>query len=104
MEDAMCHHFNAFGKFQSGQYPNMQPDEIVLSFRDSAAIEALHVFADLTDDDDLAMAIVKQLDAIVAVRTVGKGDGPGNGQPDRNIHRKPASHTTWHNYTVDTRV
>lgn len=48
----MCHHLNALGQFQSDQYPNMRPDEIVLSFRDPAAIEALHVFADLTDDDD----------------------------------------------------
>jgi hypothetical protein len=27
-------------------------------------IEALHAFADLTDDDDLAVVIVKRLDAI----------------------------------------
>lgn len=60
----MRYHLNAFGQFQSDQYPDMLPDEIVLSFRDPAAIEALHAFADLTDDDDLAVAIVKRLDAI----------------------------------------
>ena len=42
----------------------MLPDEIVLSFRDPAAIEALHAFAEMTEDDDLAVAIVKRLDAI----------------------------------------
>ena len=42
----------------------MLPDEIVLSFRDPAAIEALHAFAETTEDDDLAVAIVKRLDAI----------------------------------------
>ena len=42
----------------------MLPDEIVLSFRDPAAMEALHAFAELTEDDDLAVAIVKRLDAI----------------------------------------
>ena len=60
----MCHHLNTFGQFQSNQYPDMLPDEIVLSCRDPAAMEALHAFADLTDDDDLAVAIVKRLDAI----------------------------------------
>jgi hypothetical protein len=38
----MCHHLNALGQFQSDLYPDMLPDEIVLSFRDPAAIEALH--------------------------------------------------------------
>lgn len=65
----MRYHLNALAQFQSKQYPNMQPDEIVLSFRGPAAIEALHAFADLTEDDltednDLAVAIVKRLDAI----------------------------------------
>jgi hypothetical protein len=64
MEDAMCRHLNAFGQFQSNQYPELGPDEIVLFFRDPAAIEALYAFADLTDDDDLTVAIVKRLDAI----------------------------------------
>jgi hypothetical protein len=63
-EDAMSHRFNALDQFQSDQYPNLAPDEIVLSFRDPAAMAALHAFADLTDDDDLAVAIVKRLDAI----------------------------------------
>lgn len=58
----MCQHLNAFGEFQSDQYPDMRPD--VLSFRDPAAVEALHAFADMTEDDDLAVAIVKRLDAI----------------------------------------
>lgn len=69
----MCHHLNAFGQFQSDQYPDMQPDEFVLSFRDPAAIEALHAFADLTDDDDLAVAIVKRLDAIADDYVQGMG-------------------------------
>lgn len=42
----MCYHFSTQGQFQSNQYPDMGPDEIVLSFRDPAAIEALHVLAD----------------------------------------------------------
>jgi hypothetical protein len=64
MEDAMCRHLNAFGQFQSDQYPDMLPGEIVLSLRDPAAIEALHAFSELTEDDDLTVAIVKRLDAI----------------------------------------
>ena len=59
----MSYHLNAQGQFQSDQYPDMRPDDIVLSFRDPAAMEALHAFADLSDDDDLAVAIVKRLDA-----------------------------------------
>lgn len=62
MEDAMSHHLNVLGQFQSDQYPDIQPDEIMLSLRDPGAIEALHVFADLTDDDDLAVAIVQRLE------------------------------------------
>jgi hypothetical protein len=60
----LCHQLNTLGQFQSDQFPNMRPDEIVLSFRDPAAIVVLHAFADLTDDNDLAVAIVKRLDAI----------------------------------------
>ncbi len=29
----MCHHLTALGQFQSDQYPNMRPDEIVLTFK-----------------------------------------------------------------------
>jgi hypothetical protein len=64
MEDALSLHLNSLGQFQSDQYPNLAPDEIVLSFKDPAAMEALYTFADLTEDDDLAVAIVKRLDAI----------------------------------------
>ena len=61
----MCHRLNALGQFQSDQYLLLAPDEIVLSFKDSAAMEALYTFADWTDDDDLAVAIRKRLDAII---------------------------------------
>ena len=64
MEITICHRLNALGQFQSDQYPDIGPDEIVLSFRNPAAIEALHAFADLTEDDDLAVAIVKRMDAM----------------------------------------
>ncbi len=60
----MRYHLNTLGQFQSDQYPEMRSDEIVLSFRDPAAMEALHAFADLTDDDALAVVTVKRLDAI----------------------------------------
>ncbi len=36
----------------------------MLSFKDSAAIEALYTFADWTKDDDLSVAIRKRLDTI----------------------------------------
>ena len=36
----------------------------MLSFRDPAAMEALYTFVELTEDDDLAVAIMKRLDAI----------------------------------------
>lgn len=58
----MSYHPDKQGQFQSDQCLHLAPDEIVLSFKDSAAIV---VFADMTDDDDLAVAIRKQLDAIV---------------------------------------
>ncbi len=45
-EDAMCHDFNPLEQFQSYQYLYLAPDEIVLSFKDSAAMEALYTFAD----------------------------------------------------------
>ena len=60
----MCHYLNALGQFQSDQYLFLAPDEIVLSFKDSAAMEALYTFADWTDDDDLAVATRKRLDTI----------------------------------------
>ena len=60
----MCHELDPIVGFQIYQYPNMRPDEIELSFRDPAAMEALHAFAELTEDDDLAMAIVRRLDSI----------------------------------------
>ncbi len=60
----MCHHLNKQRQFQSDHYLYLAPDEIVLSFKDPAAMEALYVFADMTDDDELAVAILKRLDAI----------------------------------------
>ncbi len=61
----MSHHFNAHGQFPSDQYLFLAPDEIVLSFKDPAAMEALYTFANWTDDDALAVAIRKRLDTIV---------------------------------------
>jgi hypothetical protein len=60
----MSQYLNKYCQFQSDQYPDMLPDEIVLSFHDPATIEALYAFAELTEDDDLAVAIVRRLDAI----------------------------------------
>ncbi len=36
----------------------------MLSFKDPVAMESLYAFADWTDDDDLAVAIRKRLDAL----------------------------------------
>lgn len=65
-----------FNAFEINRLKNLVPDEIVLSFKDPAAIEALYTFADLTDDDDLAVAIVKRLDAIAEeyVKLVRRSD------------------------------
>ncbi len=64
----MCHYLNAHGQFQSDQYLFLAPDEIVLSFKDPAAMGALYTFTDWTDDDDLAVAILKRLDTIADER------------------------------------
>jgi hypothetical protein len=53
----MSQDFSPMVQFQGYQYPSMRPDEIVLSFRDPAAMVALYLFADCTDDDDLSVAI-----------------------------------------------
>jgi len=50
----MGHHINADGQFQSDKFPDLPPDKIVLSFNDSSAKSALHLFASLTDDKELA--------------------------------------------------
>ena len=34
------------------------------SIREPAAVETLYLFADMTDDDDLAVAILQRLDTI----------------------------------------
>lgn len=59
MEDAMSHYLNEKGQFQSDQSLYLAPDEIVLSLRAPAAMEALYVYAELTDDDDLAPALTQ---------------------------------------------
>ena len=64
----MSYHLNEQDQFQSEQYPDMRPDEIVLSLRDPAAMEALYVYADMTDDDDLAVPILKRLEAIAGAK------------------------------------
>ena len=45
----------------------------MLSFKDSAAMEALYTFADWADDDDLAVAIRKRLDAIAGEHVKSNG-------------------------------
>ena len=67
----MCHHLNALGQFQSDQYPNMRPDEIMLSFRLFCNRVVAHI-ADLTEVDGIAVVIVKRLDAIADEFGVGK--------------------------------
>ena len=53
----MGHHIRADGKFQSDRHPQLDPDKIVLSFKDPTAIRALHKYAMETPDRELAQDI-----------------------------------------------
>lgn len=53
----MAHHLNKNGDFQSDKFPELAPNKIVLSFKDSAARKALGVFIRETTDRELAADI-----------------------------------------------
>lgn len=63
----MGHHTNDNGEFQSDKKPKLdeegflEPDKIVLSFKDPAARKALRVYAALTERKDLAEDIIWRL-------------------------------------------
>ena len=60
----MGHHINKYGQFQSDKYPNLDADKIVLSFKDPIAEPALLLYANLTQDEDLAEDIRERLRTI----------------------------------------
>ena len=57
----MGHHIDNEGRFQSDKYPDLAPDKIVLSFKDFAARQALWIYAELTDDDELGKDIMMRI-------------------------------------------
>jgi len=57
----MGHHINDKGQFQSDKYPDLPPNKIVLSFKDKAAVVALHVYVRNTTDRELADDIFRAL-------------------------------------------
>ncbi len=65
----MGHHVDDEGRFQSDRHPDLEPDKIVLSFRDPEARLALRVFAEQTSDRELARDIDARLTAILLEET-----------------------------------
>lgn len=61
----MSHHINKDGQFQSDKHPDLAPNKIVLSFKDPAAQQALVLFAEETDDRELAEDILIVLKEIM---------------------------------------
>lgn len=57
----MGHHINEQGNFQSDKYPELAENKIILSFNDEAARKALRVFAESSDDKELAEDILQVL-------------------------------------------
>lgn len=62
----MGRHINSNGQFQSDKYPDLPPDKIILSFKDSIARLALVVYAENTNDVELAE------DLMTRVRSISK--------------------------------
>lgn len=60
----MGHHINPQGQFQSDKYPHLGPDKLVMSFKDPSARAVLYVYAELTEDAELAYDILERLDSI----------------------------------------
>jgi len=60
----MGHHINDKGQFQSDKYPDLSPDKIILSFKDSDARLVLRFYAYLTDDRELAEDIETRIKSI----------------------------------------
>lgn len=60
----MGHHLNEKGQFQSDKYPDLPPDKMILSFKDPAARKALRVYAEHTEDKELAEDILERLQTI----------------------------------------
>lgn len=54
----MGHHINKNGFFQSDKHPELPEHKIILDFRDEIAQAALHVYAQLTQDNELAEDIL----------------------------------------------
>ena len=61
----MGKHIDSSGRFQSDKFPDLEPDHIVLSFKDEAARQALAVFCQHTKDQELADDILKRIETIL---------------------------------------
>ncbi|MBI2618220.1 hypothetical protein HYW58_02090 [Candidatus Kaiserbacteria bacterium] len=61
----MAKHINNRGQFQSDKYPDLAPDKLILSFRDTEARSALKLFAETTKHKDLAESITERLTTIL---------------------------------------
>ena len=48
----MGHHIDSKGRFQSDKYPDLEPDKIVVSFKDPRARKALFRLAEDCEDSD----------------------------------------------------
>ena len=61
----MGHHINSKGQFQSDKYSNLAPDKFILSFKDPIAQEALKLYAENTEDKELAEDIFERIQSII---------------------------------------
>ena len=65
----MGHHINDNGDFQSDKYPELAPNKIILSFKDKHARTALNIYAELTEDAELAEDIFLVLNKWMSGKT-----------------------------------
>ena len=62
----MGHHLTDKGEFQSDKFPDLEPDKIVLSFKDPIARDALEFYASGCSDRELASDINERLKTLDA--------------------------------------
>ena len=57
----MGHHINKSGNFQSDKYPKLPENKFLLSFKDPIARKALRMYAENSNDKELADDILEVL-------------------------------------------
>jgi hypothetical protein len=57
----MGHHINEKGEFQSDKYPELPVDKFLLSFKDPIAREAIKLYAEKTENEELKEDLLKRV-------------------------------------------